>query len=145
MANFVYTFAKAALLNGDIDFAADDIRVCLVMSDTTCDTEKDVDNLDAFSVIDRMDGANFSDKELASEAVTEDEANDRGEFDADDVTWTALGVGTREVQGALLFKFVTDDAGSTPIAFIDTGGFPFVASGADVTIQWNAEGIVQAT
>ena len=145
MANFIYTFAKAALLNGDIDFAADDIRVLLVMTDTTVDTEKDVDDIDEFTTLDEMDGANYVRKALANEAVTEDEANDRGEFDADDVTWSALGAGTRNVQAAVVFKHVTDDTDSVPIAYIDTGGFPFAASGADVTIQWNAEGIVQAT
>ena len=145
MANFIYTHAKAALLNGDIDFAADDIRVLLVMTNTTVDTEVDVDTISAFTTLDEMDGANYARKALANEAVTEDEANDRGEFDADDVTWSALGAGTRNVQAAVVFKHVTDDTDSVPIAYIDTGGFPFAASGADVTIQWNAEGIVQAT
>jgi len=143
MSSFLYTHAAAEILKGNIDFDADDLRVLLVMTNTTVDTEKDVDDIDAFTTLDEMDGSNYARKALAAEAVAEDEANDRGEFDADDVTWTALGAGARNVQAAVLYKHVNDDTDSIPIAYIDSGGFPFTATGADVTIQWNAEGIVQ--
>jgi len=144
MASFIYTHAKAEILKGNIDFDADDIRVLLVMSNTTADTEKDVDDIDAFTTLDEMDGANYARKALANEAVTEDEANDRGEFDADDVTWSSLGDGTRQIQAALVYKHVVDDTDSIPIAFIDDSPYPLNPGGADHVIQWNAEGIIQA-
>ena len=143
MSDFLYTHAAAEMLKGNIDFDGDDMRVLLVMTNSTADTEKDVDDIDEFTTLDEMDGTNYVRKALANEAVAEDEANDRGEFDADDVTWTSLGAGTRNVQAAILYKHVTDDTDSIPIAYIDSGGFPFTATGADVTIQWNAEGILQ--
>jgi len=115
------------------------------MSNTTADTEQDTDFIDQLGTLDEHDGANYARKELANEAVAVDDANNRGEFDADDVTWTALGVGTRQAVGAVVYKHVNDDTDSVLIAYIDTGGFPFDASGGDVTIQWNAEGILQAT
>ena len=129
MANFMYTHAKAGIMSGAIDLDTDDIRVLMVMSNTTADTEEDSEFLETnggtgFTTLDEADGANYVRKELANEAVTADEANDRGEFDADDVTWTALGVGTRQ---------------------IDSGGFPFWGNGGNVTAQWNAEGIGQVT
>ena len=145
MADMVYNYAKAKLLSGDIDLDADDIRVLLVMTNSTCDTEDDCDFIDQFTTLDEMDGANYVRKALAGEAVAVDLPNNRGEFDAENVTWTALGVGTRQVLGAVLYKFVTNDADSIPIAYIDSGGFPFDANGGDVTITWNAEGILQAT
>ena len=145
MASLVYTYAKAKLLSADIDLNADDIRVAMVMSDTTCDTEEDKQFIDTFTTLDECDGANYVRKELASEAVTADEANDRGEFDADDFTWTALGVGTRQNVGLLLFKHVNDDTDSIPIAYIDTGGFPFDGNGGNVTYTVNVEGILQLT
>ena len=146
MANFIYTVAKKKILDGDIDFnLPDDFRVLLIMTNTTADTEKDKLNVGAFTTLDEMDGANYVRKALASEATSQDDANDRAEFDADNVTWTALGAGTRQVQGLILIKHVTNDADSIPIAFIDTGGFPFSASGADVTANFNVEGILQAT
>ena len=145
MASFVYTPAKTAILNGDIDFAVDDIRLALVMTNTTADTDQDMANIADITTLDEMDGANYARKSLAGEAVNEDAANNRAEFDATDVTWTALGAGTRQVAGAVLYKHVTNDADAVLIAYIDTGGFPFTANGGDVTVTWNAEGILQAT
>ena len=143
MANFVYTRAARDIMKGDIDFDVDTFRVELVMTNTTCDTEEDAANLGAFSTIDRHDGANYVQKTLAAQAVNEDTTNDRAEFDdTADITWTSLGAGTRAIAGAILYKFVTDDAGSTPIAWIDTPSFAN-SNGGDYTIQWNAEGIVQ--
>lgn len=143
--SFVYTPAKTKLLGGLLDFDTHDMRVLLVMTNTTADTEQDDEFVGTIVTLDEMDGANYVRKALASEAINEDAANNRAEFDAADVTWTALGAGTRQVAGAVLYRHVTNDADSPIIAYIDTGGFPFTASGTDVTITWNAEGILQAT
>ncbi len=147
MANFIYTEAKRALAEGEIDFASDDIRVVLCMTNTTCDTEEDVTLMNGFSGdgLDEYDGSNYGRAALANEAVASDEANDRAEFDATDYEFTALGVGTRQCQGAVLYQHVTNDTDSIPIAWIDAGGFPFDGNGGNVTIQWNAQGIIQIT
>lgn len=145
MASFVYTPAKTGLLNGDLDFASDDIRVILVMTNSTADTDQDVEFVDDIGTLDEFDGANYARKALTGEAVNEDAANNRAEFDANDVQWAALGAGTRQALGMILFKFVTNDADSPVIAWIDTGGFPFSGNGGNVDVAWNAEGILQAT
>jgi len=145
VASFAYTYAKTKLLSADIDLNADDIRVLMVMSNTTADTEEDKVFIDDFTTLDECDGANYARKALEDEAVAADEANDRGEFDVTDVTWTALGVGTRQNVGIVIFKHVNDDTDSIPILYIDSGGFPFDGNGGNVTSQWNAEGILQAT
>lgn len=143
--SFFYNNAKHQLALGNLDFATDDLRVALVMTNTTVDTEDDVIFLTAFTTLDEMDGANYVRKAFAGEALTKDSPNNRSEFDANDITWTALGAGTRSVAGALVYLHVTDDTDSPAIAYIDDGGFPFVANGGDVTIQWNAEGILHFT
>lgn len=145
MASVIYNEFKRGSAAGEIDLNADDIRVALLMTNTTADTENDGVNFVAdFTTLDEMDGANYVRKALANEAVNKDDANDRAEFDADDVTWTALGNGTRAVQGALVYKHVTNDADSIPIAFIE-----FAATqnpgGSDFTIQWDAEGLLNLT
>lgn len=150
MASFVYTHAKALLLEGALDFdtAGDDIRVMLVMTNTTTDTEEDVTTISGFTTLDEYDGANYARQALANEVVNEDAANNRGEFDADDDEFSGgsgLGVGTRQAQAMVVYKHVTNDTDSIPIAFIDTGGFPFDGNGGQVTVTWNAEGILQAT
>lgn len=145
MANFAYTPAKAKIAKGEIDFVNDDIRVLLVMTNTTADTEQDKEFIGDLTTLDEFDGANYARKALGSQAVNQDDPNNRAEFDAADVTWTALGAGTRQAQGAVLYKFVTNDADSPLIGWIDTGGFPFTGNGADVVAIWNAEGILQVT
>jgi len=131
--SFVYNKRKTDWMNGSaaaIDFDTDDMRVLLVMTNTTCDTEDDVVTFAGFTTIDEMDGANYvaDGMALANEAVNEDLPNNRAEFDADDLTWSALGVGTRNVAAAVLYKFITNQAASHPVAFIDTGGFPCAAA-----------------
>jgi len=148
MANFIYNEAKNQILLGGIDFSSDDIRVLLVMSNTTADTEDDKDTLDDFTTLDEYDGANYGRAELANEAVNEDAGNDRAEFDADNVTFSTLGVGTRQCQAAIVYKHVGADNANIPIVWVDTVGsgptFPFDGNGGDITLQWNAEGIMQA-
>jgi len=146
MASQIYNEFKRANAAGEIDLNADDIRVRLVMSNTTVDTENDgVVNIDDFSTVDVCDGANYVDKALANEAVNKDDANDRAEFDADNVTWTALGAGTRSTQGALIYKYVDGtDANDIPIAFVEFSSTK-THDGSDFTIQWNTEGILQLT
>lgn len=144
--SFAYTGFKVDLLQGEIDFdAPNDIRVMLVMTNTTADTDQDAHFIADIGTLDEYDGANYVRKALTGETVNTDNPNDRGEFDAGDVTWTALGAGTRSAAGIVVFKFVTNDADSVAICYIDTGGFPISGNGGDLTAQWNAEGILQAT
>lgn len=147
MTSFAYTPFKAALLRGEIDLhtTGADLRMLLVMSNTTADTDQDLENIGDIGTLDEYDGANYARKTLTGEAVTQDDANNRGEADFDDVTWTALGAGTRSCVGAVVYKHVTNDADAVLIAYIDTGGFPFAGNGGDVVFQVNAEGFLQAT
>lgn len=145
MANFIYNEAKRAIAEAEIDFGSggSDIRALLVMTNTTADTETNVNTLSGFTTLDEMDGANYARIALSGEVVNEDSGNNRAEFDASDITWSNLGAGTRQVQAVIIYKHVGADSSNVPIAFIDTGGFPFSANGGNVTIQWNAEGIIQ--
>lgn len=143
--SFAYTRAKAKLISGDIDLNTHDIRALLVMTNTTADTEEDTEFISGVATLDEMNGANYARQALANEAVAADLVNNRGEFDADDITFTSLGVGTRQVAAVVIFRFVTNDADSPLIGYIDTGGFPLWTNGGNLSIQWNAEGILQAT
>lgn len=60
---------------------------------------------------------------------------DGGNFDAADAVFTAWAAGAA-IDALVIFKFVTNDAGSTPIAYID--GFSVVPNGGDITFQWQA-------
>lgn len=60
---------------------------------------------------------------------------DGGCFDAADAVFTAWTAGAA-LNGLVIYKFVTNDAGSIPIAYID--GFSITPNGGDITVQWQA-------
>lgn len=145
MASAIPNSAKVRLMNGGIDLDTDDIRARLCMTNTTCDTEIDaINDLADYSTIDPADATGYADVALASEAVAADDANDRAEFDANDISFTGLsGDATRAYQGVLLYKYVDGtNANDLPVAFIDfTDDIPLTATQVDV--PWDAEGILQ--
>jgi len=145
MSSFAYTPAKYGITRGTLVWHTSDIRVLLVMSNTTADTDQDAATISGIGTLDEYDGASYARKAVTGEVTNEDDPNNRAEMDADDITWSTLGVGTRQAVGMVVYKFVTNDADSIPIAYIDSGGFPFDGSGIDIVVTWNAEGIVQLT
>jgi len=143
MASKVYNKALARMLDAFL-VSSRDVRAILVMTNTTVDTEVDaIDYISDFTTLDEMDGSNYARAALANEAAAEDDVNDRGEFDADNITWTSLGAGTRNIQGVLLYEHVTNDADSEPICFIEFTS-SVAADGSDFQIQWDDEGILRA-
>lgn len=141
--SFAYNKGAFEIASGNVALATADMRVLLVMSNTTADTERSVNFLNGFTTLDEYDGANYARVDLASVALNRDDPNNRSEADADDAVFTNLGAGTRQAVGAIYYVHVTDDTDSFPIAYIDTGGFPFDGTGSNNTVQWNAEGIFQ--
>ncbi|MEO0629344.1 MAG: hypothetical protein AAFY46_01285 [Planctomycetota bacterium] len=139
-----YNHAKHLLATGALNLATADLRVALVMTNTTADTELDVTSLAGFSTLDEMDGANYARQAFAGEALTKDAANNRTELDADDPVFASLGAGTRQVAGALVYQHVDGTpANDIPIAYYNGGGYPFDATGSDVTCQIDAQGFLQ--
>lgn len=145
MTSKVFNYFKQQSVLAYLD-TDDDIYVAL------CSTNSDVPESNdgiqdlADLTLDEFDGANYVRKKLANTEVNLDDANDRAEFDADDVTWTSLGAGTRAVEAILIYKDAdddgdsADDASNPVIANIDKSITP---DGNDLTISWNAEGIIQ--
>ena len=145
--SFTYTPAKVLLAQGLLDLteAGSDLRVALVMSNSTAGTEEDTALMNAFTTLDECDGANYVRKALAAQVVNQDDPNNRAELDAVDITWIALGAGSRQNVGLIIYKHVTNDADSIPIAYVASGGFPFNGNGADWQVRWDAEGIIHLT
>jgi hypothetical protein len=143
MASLVYHNALAEMMKGNINLhtGGNDIRCALVMTNTTADIAADAAVITDIT-LDEMDGANYARVALTSEAVSDDDSNNRAEFDAADVTFSSLGNGTRQVQGALIYKHVTNDGDSIPICFVEFGS-TVNPGGGTLTVAWNAEGILQ--
>lgn len=56
-----------------------------------------------------------------------------GTFDAANVVYSAVPTGAA-INALVIYKFVTNDAGSIPIAYID--GFSVTPNGGNITVQW---------
>ena len=143
MASLLNLPGMQDLLDGTSNWLTSDYRARLLMTNTTADTENNKATLSAYTTIDTFDGSgatnNFA---LTGEAVNVDSGNNRIEVDADDCAFGALGNGTRQIQGVLLFDFNTNDADSVPLAFIQFAS-NINPGGATVTIVWDAQAILQ--
>jgi hypothetical protein len=145
MAAFWYTPAKQKLAKGDLDFDTVDLRVKLVMTNTTTDTEQDAANLAAFTTIDEYDGSGYTAIDLAGISVNEDDANNRSEIDYSDGSFGAtVGAGTRNWQALLYYVRVDGtNANDYPVAYIDVTAAN--GNGGAVNLTVNAEGLLQIT
>jgi len=139
----MYLPARKKIWSGNIDLNTDDIRVLLLMTNTTADTELDKEFLSQFTTLDEFNGAGYARQALAAEAVNQDTPNARAEFDADDVAFGALTTGTRQIDAGIIFKFVTNDADSIPIFLLQFTNFN--PGGSALTLEWNAEGVAWLT
>lgn len=148
MASFAFTDFKRGLLAADAALGSADIRFVLVMTNTTFDTEEDITTMGGVTTADYYDGANHDSTNghaFTGESVAADNTNNRGEFTATGPTISSLGAGTRNAQAMVVFRWVTNIGSSKPLAFIDSGGFPFAGNGGNVTVTVNAEGLIQTT
>lgn len=138
-----FTNPLALALRADLDLEVHDIRALILMTNNTALADRDALTISGITTLDEMGGANYVIKALANEIVNRDDANNRAEFDADDILWTLLGNGVRSMAGVLLKRHVDGTApNDIPIAFLDGGAFPLNPGGADFRVIWNAEGIL---
>lgn len=143
MASIVYNEFKRANAAGEIDLDADDIRVALMMTNFNPTENDGIVNVANLIGLDRADASGYADVALTGEAVNKDDANDRAEFDANDVSFAGLGGNaTRDYDGLLVYKFVTNDADSIVIAYIEFAA-PVSGTVTQLDVTFNAEGILQ--
>ena len=137
MASLIYNIGKKEILSGEIDLTNDTIKVALVTSSYSPDKDAH-EHFD--DITNEVVGSPYvaGGATLANKAFNADDANDRGEFDADDVTWS---VATLTARAAIIYKSTGTAATSTLIAYVDFGQ-DYSTSGEDFTIEWDAEGIL---
>jgi hypothetical protein len=141
---------KERFLEGAIDLANDTIRVLLVEFNGTFytfDPDSDEFVSDVLGSFSELSGTNYSRQTLSNVTVTEDTADDEAVFDADNVTWSGIDAGT--AQALLCYKQVGGDdttPGDDPIIFAittdDIATFPTPTYGQNLTVEWDAEGLV---
>lgn len=135
----IFNTFKELLMEGEFDLTQDTIKVALLSS-----YAPDIDSHTVFDDVNANEesgtGYTAGGETLANVTVTQDDSDDEGVFDADDVTWEGLDVGTPAY--AIIYKDTGNAATSPLIAMVELG---VASNGQDYTIQWGAEGIVNLT
>lgn len=131
MANAMYPKGLKAILDGDVDMLADDIKVVLLDSGYTFNSAHDfLDDISGTAIV--ATSAN-----LASKTTT------GGVFDAADVTFTALT--GDDVVAYVVYKDTGSSATSPLLCYVDTAAdtsdLLIEPDGTDVTLRWNSAGI----
>lgn len=140
MASGVYNRHKANLMNKLVDMGngGDSFKVALLDNVHAFDADHDIwTDISA----NEISGTGYSagGEVLANQAVTQDDANDLGKFDADDSQWTTA---TFTAYHAVIYD---DTLGSDDLVVsTDFGGAKSVTGGT-FTIQWNSDGIFRLT
>lgn len=151
MASFWYGRGLQASILGSglttpIDFLNNAMN-CGLSTSTHVPNKDDIflDDAGADDFIDgELSGTGYVRKVLASKTLTYDAVNDRVEWDAADITWTAINAGTA-ARATYWDNTAAGDSSRRLWLNVDTGGFPITTNGGDLTIQHNAEGIAQGT
>ena len=71
----------------------------------------------------------------SDQSLTLIDAASDGVCDAADITYATVAAGD-PTQGVILYKFVSNDAGSTPICFLEFTD-PVTPNGGDIVIAWD--------
>lgn len=133
----LYNNFKEQVLEGEFDLLNDTLKVILVTGHTP-----NIDTHTSYSDVsgDEVSGTGYTagGATLASKTVEQDNTNDRGVFDAADVTWTGLDAGTPS--HAILY----DDTHASDL-LVAYWEVTTPSNGGNYTLQWNANGIVLLT
>jgi hypothetical protein len=148
--SFVYNKAAEELNNGTIDLLNDTIKTMLVTSQYTASRTDLV--VDAGGANDPVDAeinvtgytrgwGGAGRKDLTGKGVVVDQAGNRAEFSAGNLTWTALGTGATIAAMLIIKEGVSNDTTSRLIAYLDVTNTP--TNGGDISFTFNSDGIIQ--
>lgn len=136
MASLWFDAALDGIGEATIDWNSDTIKVLLLTgAGTPIKANATVTAVLSEASVAECVATDYVRKTLAGAVVTT--TGNKTLFDATSPVWTTLGGAANEtVTGALVFKFVTDDAGSIPICYIDTNNL--TTNGGQVTLTKDA-------
>jgi len=141
MASFIFNNAKLLLANGGIDWDGDTIKVLLTHTSNPSASDDYVDDLAA---IEPAASGNYARKTLTCDAPAL--VGSVAKLDAADLAgasaWGSLTSSTNPITGLVVFKDLGGADSANPlIAFIDFADV--TTNGGDLSITWNAEGILK--
>lgn len=141
MSSGIYNIFKSEIMKKNLDMVNDTIKIILLnnshtfaASSATNDTYSDI----SANELATAGGYTQNTKVLTTKAVTVDNSDNEGVFDADDVSWTSA---TFTAYHAVLFDDTVTSPADCLICSFDFGGAYSPSSGT-LTITWAAEGII---
>lgn len=137
MASGIYNEAKTEWMKGTYDFVNDTIK-CALMNNTHAFTASDAGWASVSANEITGTGYTAGGATLAGKTVTKDDVNNKGVFDANDVSWTGASF---TAYHAVLYDDTPTSPADPLIASIDFGGAQTVTNGT-FTIQWDTAGIL---
>ena len=132
MASAWYPEGLRALMNKEVDLDTDTIKVRAIADDDYTYSSTDTTLTPIVKYTSSTDAT-----------VTCDITTTPGTLDGTDLTpaFSALAQdGVKSIDALVIFQFITDDAGSTPLIYIDLTT-PIDPNTGDINITWNASGI----
>ena len=136
MASGIYNIWKSEIMKKTVDMVNDTIKAILLNNSHSFNADNTAYSDISANELATAGGYTQDSKTLASNAVTADNTDDEGVFDAADVSWTSASFSAYHCA-------LYDDthASNILVCSIDFGGIQTVTSGT-FTIQWAAEGII---
>lgn len=138
MASVLFNSFKRDIQNGAIDLDTDTIKVMLVTSTYTPDIDAHTKRSD---ITNEVSGTGYTagGAALANKAVTADNTNNVGKFDADDTSWSTATITAR---GAVLYKSRGGASSADElICYVDFGS-DITSTASTFLITWHVNGII---
>jgi len=128
VSSYTYIAGHAKFLAGSIDLDSDDLRVKLVMTNTTADTDTTAEFLDDISTLDEFNGSGYEEGTLTGRSIVD------GVLHAAPTSFFHLSAGTRDIAGAVVYKYVTNAADSPVLAWV---AFSYSPTGNTISLTWS--------
>lgn len=152
MTAHFFNEAKRAFAAGEVDWSNATIKALLLMTNTTADTDYDVNTVSAIGTLDEFDGAGYTaghggaGRKTVTATISETAGGPGVGFaalEAAQLTWLGLGAGTRDALGVLLIvEGTSDDSDAIPIAWSPFSS-AYTASGNNLNVSWSSDVAVQ--
>lgn len=141
---YIYNNFKEQVMNGEFNLggSGDTIKVILVSGHTpNIDTHAGYSDVssDEYST---GSGYTVGGDTLTGQATSQDDTNDRGKFDATDLTWSSLGtLSPATPSHAIMY----DDTHTSNLLICYWVLGTTATNGGDYTLQWGTNGIILLT
>lgn len=137
MASGIYDSGFEDMLDGNLDWVVDDIRLMLLKTSYTfAVTHAVVGNISA----DEVAGTGYSRKVLGTKTINFNAGAREFRYDAADVVWTQIQNDLSEsTKAAVIFRQITNDADSVLIAYIEDGS-TLTFNDGQVTLAFDSTG-----